>query len=716
MKRALLLVPVLSLGITTFPAAVGASPVPAALPAQAIHQLELTGVGTTTYPSFTPDITRYGVRTTADTLGTVTVTASTDDPAGRVFVDGALATGPVEVTGLDVGDEVSVIFKDPGTPAQHHSLIYLPVGFPVLAATGSPTGTDSTLMTLNPFGGNPDRWMVALDGNAVPRAVRRYTGNRHDLKRLDNGHYSVSQNVALPAGNVILELDDDFQEIERRSTDGLQNTDFHDSLLLPDGSRVLMAYEPNGVTGNYDSVFQEIDPSGELAFEWSTGDHVDLATERVGLGTDYSHMNSIQRMSDGDYLVSMRHLSSVFKIAREARPGFAEGDIVWRLGGRLSDFDLTSDPLGGPCAQHTATETAPGRILMFDNGSDNRLCVDPADPAGPATDRLLSRVVEYALDETDPDNPVATVVDEYAPPGGRFVPFAGSSERLDNGNTLIGWTNHPDGIATELDADFEPIWDMTASAGFGSYRAHRGETPDVLAPEVTLSTPTDGATYAYGAQVIAAYGCTDGGGSSLVECSGPAEEGSTIDTSAPGEHTFTVTAEDGDGNVTTTSRSYVVGPAPVVVPTPSPTPPPAPTVPPVPTETPTVAPTPAVDHDAGLGVRRGARARLTAGSPRAKAVVVLRNDGTVADRFTLRGPRSSRTVRVRYKLGGDNVTSAVRRGRLTTASLEPGERVVLKVLLTRRVAADGRRTLRVRARSVGDEARQDAVRIRVRTR
>ena len=650
MKRPLLLGLVSTLAVTILGATTVAVPaVPSAAAAPAVHQLSVTGVGTSTYPAFSPGTSRYGLRTTSATGGAVTVNASTDAPGGKVFVDGALATGPVEVTGLEAGDEISVIFRDTAASTEHHSVIYLPNGFPVLTSTGSPSGTDSTLMTLNPFSGNPDRWMVALDGNAVPRVVRRYTGNRHDLKRLDNGRYSVSQDVALPAGNVILELDDDFQEIERRSTVDLENTDFHDSLLLPDGSRVLMAYEPNDVTGNYDSAFEEIDPNGDVAFAWSTGDHIDLATERVASGPDYSHMNSIQVMSDGDYLISLRHLSVVLKIARTAHDGFQPGEIVWRLGGRLSDFDLTDDPMGGPCAQHTASETSPGHIMIFDNGSGfgNPLCVDPTDPTGPAEDRPLSRVVEYALDETDPDNLVATVENEYAP--GRFMSFAGSAERLDNGNTLIGWTNAAEGVATELGPDFAPIWDLAASNGFGSYRVYRGETPDVHAPNATLRTPADGATYAYGATVVADYGCTDRGGSSLVECSGPADEGSAIDTTTPGSHSFTVTARDGNGNVVTSSRSYTVGPAPVV-----PTPSPSPTPSPVP---------PAVEHRPELTMRSGARTRLTVGSPRQKAVVVLRNDGTTADRFTLRGPRSSKTVDVRYKLAGDDVTRAVRRAR-----------------------------------------------------
>ena len=49
----------------------------------------------------------------------------------------------------------------------------------------------------------------------------------------------------------------------------------------------------------------------------------------------------------------------------------AEGDVVWRLGGRRSDFsfeDESGAPGVGPCAQHTATESGETRMSIDEVG------------------------------------------------------------------------------------------------------------------------------------------------------------------------------------------------------------------------------------------------------------------------------------------------------------------------------------------------------------
>jgi hypothetical protein len=48
----------------------------------------------------------------------------------------------------------------------------------------------------------------------------------------------------------------------------------------------------------------------------------------------------------------------------------------------------------------------------------------------------FSRVVEYEIDE---DAMTATLVWEHIAPDQRFVPFMGSAQRMDNGNTVISW-------------------------------------------------------------------------------------------------------------------------------------------------------------------------------------------------------------------------------------------------------------------------------------
>jgi Domain of unknown function (DUF5122) beta-propeller len=88
---------------------------------------------------------------------------------------------------------------------------------------------------------------------------------------------------------------------------------------------------------------------------------------------------------------------------------------------------------------------------------------------------------------------------------------------------------------------------------------------DTAAPTVTLGTPGEGARYKQGAVVNAAFSCGDDDGSTGLTCIGTAESGSPIDTSTPGEQTFTVTATDAGGNSASQSVKYLVdGSAPVV--------------------------------------------------------------------------------------------------------------------------------------------------------
>jgi hypothetical protein len=78
-------------------------------------------------------------------------------------------------------------------------------------------------------------------------------------------------------------------------------------------------------------------------------------------------------------------------------------------------------------------------------------------------------------------------------------------------------------------------------------------------PEVTISTPADGARYPAGKQLDAEYGCQDGlYGPGLASCTAPIADGYTIDTTTPGQHTFTVTATSRDGEYATSTVSYTV--------------------------------------------------------------------------------------------------------------------------------------------------------------
>jgi hypothetical protein len=83
---------------------------------------------------------------------------------------------------------------------------------------------------------------------------------------------------------------------------------------------------------------------------------------------------------------------------------------------------------------------------------------------------------------------------------------------------------------------------------------------DVTGPTITIATPADGATYNAGQVVNADYSCTDDGlgASGVKTCDGPVPSGSAIDTTALGDHAFTVTAADNAGNTSTKTVHYTV--------------------------------------------------------------------------------------------------------------------------------------------------------------
>lgn len=78
--------------------------------------------------------------------------------------------------------------------------------------------------------------------------------------------------------------------------------------------------------------------------------------------------------------------------------------------------------------------------------------------------------------------------------------------------------------------------------------------PDTTAPVITISTPAAGQHFAQGQSVASSFQCSDGTGSGVSTCAGPA----TVDTSAPGTRTFTVTASDVAGNGSSKSVDYIV--------------------------------------------------------------------------------------------------------------------------------------------------------------
>ncbi|EXJ93564.1 hypothetical protein A1O1_01956 [Capronia coronata CBS 617.96] len=202
-----------------------------------------------------------------------------------------------------------------------------------------------------------------------------------------------AQNVGYVRGYAAV-LDDTFtSRTSIHSQGGLANFDEHEYNVLDGGKSALFTlYNPehydlteyNVTSGQgwiQNNFFQHIElGTSQLLFEWSAIDHVPLeesfvlpdTTEVSGNGFtstspwDYFHINSVDQNADGDYLVSARHTSTVYKVSGQ------DGHIIWRLGGKASDFSFA--PGLNFSFQHDARFREENRsttiISLFDNASN----------------------------------------------------------------------------------------------------------------------------------------------------------------------------------------------------------------------------------------------------------------------------------------------------------------------------------------------------------
>jgi hypothetical protein len=302
-------------------------------------------------------------------------------------------------------------------------------------------------------------------------------------------------------------LDGSYREVSRvRAGNGYQ-ADHHELLITPQDSALLTIYNPlpwdlspvggpsNGVV--VDSIAQEVDiETGEVLFEWHSLDHVGFDESYSEPGDipgpyDYFHINSIDVDHDGNLLVSARRTFTVYKIDRTT------GEIIWRLGGKWSSFEMGSG--ARTRYQHDARRQADGSITIFDNGGVHK------------NEESKGLVLELDMDEM-----TATQVRMYAHPDGRLAATQGNMQVLQNGNAFIGWGSEP--VFSEFSRDGELLFDANFPPEIESYRAfrfpwsgHPSDDPAVVVEpgsndEVTVYASWNGATEVAAWQVLTGPG------------------------------------------------------------------------------------------------------------------------------------------------------------------------------------------------------------------
>ncbi len=240
-------------------------------------------------------------------------------------------------------------------------------------------------------------------------------------------------------------------------------TDDHELQWLPNGHALLLGLDPQIVNmaaivpgGNpYATVIgmliQELDQNKNVVFQWRTFDHfqiTDATHEDLTASTiDAVHANAIDVDTDGNLLLSSRHLDEITKINRQT------GDIIWRMGGKNNQFTFTNDSIEFS-HQHSIRRTPTGTLIMFDDGNFHT--------------PQVSRAVEYTMDTT---SKTVTRVWQFHHTPETYAFAMGSVQRLSNGNTLIGWGMSTDVAITEARPNGTVAYELRLPDSVVSYRA-----------------------------------------------------------------------------------------------------------------------------------------------------------------------------------------------------------------------------------------------------
>jgi hypothetical protein len=316
------------------------------------------------------------------------------------------------------------------------------------------SGTAPGLLFLAPSSGPGQRGVLILDdaGQPVWFEPTGLPAMNFRAQKL-HGAPVLTWWQALPGGGLgrgeHVVADASYREIARFPAGHGRPSDLHELLLTDRGTALVTSLEVRhrGARGlTMGGVVQELEvPSARVLFEWRSLDHVAVeeSYSPVGYPWDYFHVNSVDVDADGHLLVSARNTWAVYKVHRQT------GAVLWRLGGKRSDFAL------GPGArfawQHDARSHEDGRVVsIFDNGERH------------------SRGIVLSLDT---NRMRASLLHEFVHRPELHAHKLGSVQLLGNGDVLVGWGTDPH--FTEFSAAGAVRLDAALLRGGESYRTLR---------------------------------------------------------------------------------------------------------------------------------------------------------------------------------------------------------------------------------------------------
>ena len=259
-------------------------------------------------------------------------------------------------------------------------------------------------------------------------------------------------------------LDQSYKQVATVHAGKGYSLDIHEFTITPRNTAVVLSYERykrdlRAWGGKkhariVDNVVQEIDlKTGLVLFEWHAFGNVSPSESYTPVPTEpgfeweYFHANAAEVAPDGNFLVSARNTSTLYKINRQT------GKIMWRLGGKKSDFKLGAGVRFD--FQHSARTLADGSIRLYDNSA--------APPH-----RKASRAITVKLDEA---GKTATLVAAFHHPRKLLSASQGDVQTLPNGNLFVGWGSQR--WFTEFTPQGKVVFDGHLARGNDNYRAYR---------------------------------------------------------------------------------------------------------------------------------------------------------------------------------------------------------------------------------------------------
>ncbi|KAF2222166.1 ASST-domain-containing protein [Elsinoe ampelina] len=249
--------------------------------------------------------------------------------------------------------------------------------------------------------------------------------------------------------------------------------DAHELYITPQCTAIFPVYRnsPRNVTLDnvsteyvLDSFFQEVDiATNSLIFQWNATEHVPIEDtywnstilgegHASNAGFDWFHINSIQKDHRGNYLVSSRHMHTIYYVSGH------NGHVIWQLGGKKNMFRDLSDGYATDFSwQHHArwTDDTLTTLSLFDNRNTG-FHRDPRQSSA-----------RGAIIHLDTYNHTATLAHEYLSPILARPYREGSMQLLHDGpsasgpNALVGWGMYPS--FTEFTPDGRVVWDVAFS-------------------------------------------------------------------------------------------------------------------------------------------------------------------------------------------------------------------------------------------------------------